>query len=91
MNIEKIFEALKLDDKNSALEIICGELEIQGYTVLINGTPATSEKFSDGTFHDLEHIKEPLNITLRKNLQVEQKFAIKFVDFHEVIFQGSGE
>ena len=91
MNIQKIFEALKLDDKNSALEIICGELEMQEYSVLINGTPATSEKFYDGTFHDLEHSMEPLNITLRKNLQVEQKFAIRFVDFHEVVFQESTE
>jgi len=33
----------------------------------------------------------PLNITLRKNLQVEQRFAVKFVDFHEVVFQESGE
>ena len=51
MNIQKIFETLKLDQKNPALEIICGELEMQGYTVLVNGTPATPEKLVDCTFH----------------------------------------
>jgi len=40
-----------LDQKNPALEIICGELEMQGYTVLVNGTPATPEKLVDCTFH----------------------------------------
>lgn len=42
---------MKLDQKNPALEIICGELEMQGYTVLVNGTPATPEKLVDCTFH----------------------------------------
>ena len=42
---------MKLDEKNMVFEIICGELQTQVYTVLVNGTPATPEKLVDCTFH----------------------------------------
>ncbi len=42
MNIEKIFSALAEDEMNSALGIICSELESQGYKIEIEGIEVTS-------------------------------------------------
>ena len=44
MNIEKIFSALKEDEMNSALGIICSELESQGYKIEIEGIEVTSDE-----------------------------------------------
>jgi hypothetical protein len=90
MNIQKIFDALRTDNQNSALGIICGELEEQGYSVVINHTPVTSDGLYDGDFHEFEQSMDSLNITLLKKGEVEQKFGLKFVDFHDVIIQRSG-
>ena len=43
MNIEKIFTALREDEMNSALGIICSEFEHQGSKIEIEGIEVTSE------------------------------------------------
>ena len=87
MNIEKIFSALAEDEMNSALGIICTELESQGYKIEIEGIAVTSEEVLDNKFPSLEEISEALNIQLFKNGKAEQKFSIYFVDFHTIHFQ----
>lgn len=82
MNIQKIFEALELDTHNSALGIICAELEAQAYEVVINGNKVTSEGFYNGEYSQIEKELVPLNFSLFKNR--EQEFAVEFVDFHEI-------
>ena len=44
MNIQKIFDALHEDEMNSALGIICAELENQGYDVTIEDIKITAEE-----------------------------------------------
>ncbi len=56
MNVEKIFNALQNDEMNSALGIICGELEKQGYTVNLEGIDVNAEGFYQGTFSYLEDV-----------------------------------
>ena len=54
MNVQKIFEALAEDSQNSALGIICGELEDQGYAVKIDGVPVSSAGFYNGKHSEIE-------------------------------------
>ena len=89
MNIQKIFDALADDNQNSALGIICKELEDQGYEVVMNGRPVTSDGFYGGEFPDLEQTTNPLDISLLKGGKVEQTFSLKFIDFHEAVIQRS--
>ena len=42
MNVQKIFDRLHEDKKDSELGIICGELEEQGYKVALDGREVTS-------------------------------------------------
>ena len=44
MNIQKIFDALKEDEMNSALGIICAELENQGYGITIQDIKVTAKE-----------------------------------------------
>ena len=87
MNIEKIFNALGEDEMNSALGIICNELESQGYEIEIEDIKVTSGEIFQNKVPSLEEVAEPLNIKLHKNGSVEQKFSIKFVEYHKIVFQ----
>ncbi|MCZ7616465.1 MAG: hypothetical protein M5T52_23640 [Ignavibacteriaceae bacterium] len=87
MNLEKIFDVLKEDQMNSALGIICSELESQGYEVEIEDIKVTSKEIFDNNVPSLEEVTEPLKIKLYKNGSVEQKFSIKFVEYHKIVFQ----
>jgi hypothetical protein len=90
MNVQKIFDALKEDEMNSALGIICAELEDQGYDIIIEGIKVTAEEIYENKFPSLEEVAEPLNITLSKEGNEEQKFAIDFMNYHEVIIKRYG-
>lgn len=87
MNIEKIFSALNADEMNSALGIVCFELESQGFEVKIENIKVTSKEIFENKLPSLEEVAEPLNIKLYKNGNVYQKFSIDFIDFHKVVFQ----
>ena len=87
MNLEKIFEALEKDQMNSALGIICYELESQGYEVEIEEIKVTSKEIFDNKIPSLEEVAEPLNFKLYKTGIIEQKFSIEFTDYHKVLFK----
>ncbi|WP_457571198.1 hypothetical protein [Desulfovulcanus sp.] len=87
MNIQKIYSALQEDQQNSALGILSGELEDQGYQVRIDGTPVTAEGFFEGEYPDLENKKGPLDVALYQGGSIEQEFCIEFVDFHDFIIR----
>lgn len=87
MNIEKIFTAFNKDPMNSALGIICSELESQGYEIEIEDIKVRSDDIFQNKVPSLEEVTDPLNIKLYKNGSVEQKFSIKFVEYHQVVFQ----
>lgn len=87
MNVEKIFQALNDDAQNSALGIICAELEIQGYSVVIDGVSVTSDKFYNNEFSAIEKKMKPLDVSLIKNGDIEQNFCIEFTDFHDFIIK----
>lgn len=72
---------------NSALGIICIELESQGYEIEIEGIKVTSNEIFENKLPSLEEIVEPLNFKLFKNGDADQKFSIAFTDFHKVVFQ----
>jgi hypothetical protein len=87
MNVQKIFDRLHEDKKNSELGIICGELEEQGYEVHIDGREVTSAGIFDGDHEDLEDKMGPLNVSLYKDSSLEQEFTLEFVDSHEVVIE----
>lgn len=87
MNIQKIFEALKEDEMNSALGIIVYELEQQGYNIEIMNIPIKSSELFEGKYEDLERLPENTNMKIYKNRALEQTFAIEFIDLHEPIFK----
>jgi hypothetical protein len=60
MNVQKIFDMLQEDRENSALSIICGELEEQGYKIRLDGRDVTSAEIFDGDHVDLEGKVAPL-------------------------------
>ena len=89
MNIEKIYNALMSDEKNSALQIICAELFLQGYQVLIDGAQMNSQDFDENVYKDFERSSDHFEITLLKNNKHVQRFNIRFIDFHrfEIYFR----
>lgn len=87
MNIEKIFGALEEDEMNSALGIICSELESQGYKIEIEGIEVTSDEIFENKLAPLEEVVEPLNIRLFKDGNEEQKFSVKFIEYHEIAIE----
>lgn len=86
MNIQKIYKALTEDEGNSAVGIILSELENQGYSVLVNDVPITSEAVFNGEKEDIEALNE-LKISLLKAETIEQEFYIEFVEFHDFIIK----
>ena len=87
MNVQRIFEALEEDNDNSALGIICGELESQGYSIEIDGTPVTSDDFYEGRCPEIENKTGDLEFSMFMDDELEQRFAIEFVDFHEIVIK----
>jgi hypothetical protein len=61
MNVQKIFDVLHGDQDNTALGLIRGELEEQGYKVQIDGREVTSAEIFDGDHKDLEDTLKNLN------------------------------
>jgi hypothetical protein len=84
MNVQTIFDALDEDMGNSALGVICGELERQGYEIAINGQSVTSDGFFNDEFNQLERETQPLNVSLYKKATLEQEFSIEFTDYHKI-------
>ncbi|MCX6173986.1 MAG: hypothetical protein NTZ27_04430 [Ignavibacteriales bacterium] len=87
MNLEKIYLALSADEMNSALGIICLELESQGYGIEIEGIEVTANEIFENKLASLEEVVEPLNLKLFKSGIEEQKFSIDFIEYHEVVFK----
>ena len=87
MNVQKIFNALEVDEMNSALGIICAELENQGYDIAIEDINVTSKEIFENKIPALEEVPSPLNLILYKGGKEEQKFTIDFVDYHEVVIK----
>ena len=91
MNIQKIFDALEEDEMNSALGIICAELESQGFDVEIENIAVTAKGIFDNKFPSLEEIPEPLNIKLILDGVKQQEFSMEFADYHDVVLKRSRE
>jgi len=87
MNIEKIFTVLDNDEMNSALGIICAELESQGYEIEIENIKVTADEIFEKKLPSLEEVAMPLNIMLFKQAREEQKFSIEFIDYHQIAFK----
>lgn len=87
MNLEKIFIALDKNEMNSALGIICAELELQGYEIEIENIKVTADEIFENKLPSLEEVAEPLNIKLFNQARVVQKFSIGFVDYHQIAFK----
>jgi hypothetical protein len=87
MNIQKIFDSLEEDEMNSALGIVCAELESQGFDVEIENITVTSKDIFDNKVPSLEEVSEPLNIKLLINGIETQKFSIEFVDYHDIMIR----
>jgi len=87
MNVQKIFDALQEDQKSTALGIICGELEEQGYKVWFDGREVSSAEIFDGDHEDLEDKVAPLNVSLYKDGSIEQEFTLEFIDDREVVIE----
>ncbi len=87
MNVQKIFDRLQEDKKESELGIICGELEEQGYKVMFDGREITSAEIYDGDHEDLEDKVGPVNVSLYKDSSLEQEFTLEFVGDHEVVIE----
>ncbi|MFC1476741.1 hypothetical protein ACFL5S_02130 [Fibrobacterota bacterium] len=88
MNVEKIFNSLHEDRCNSALGIICQELESQGYSIEINGKEVDSEAIFENKHEELESLTS-LVLTLKRVSVIEQRFQIRFSDFHEIEIIGA--
>ena len=71
---------------NSALGIICAELESQGYKIKIEEIKVSANEIFNNKIPSLEEVNMPLNIKLYKNGNLEQKFSLTFVDYHVVSF-----
>jgi len=83
MNIEKLFDAVLNDDMNSALGLICLELERQGYSIKIQDIEVTSEELFSGKSEYLEQYPGIYIFEIINELGDKQKFAVKFLDYHK--------
>ena len=87
MNVQKIFDMLQEDQENTALGIICAELEEQGYKVWVDGKDVNSADIYDGRHKDLGEKLGPLNISLYRDGAMEQEFSLEFIDDREVVIE----
>lgn len=86
MNIEKIFKAVNEDDMNSPLISIVNGIEKQGYSVKLEGVDVTADDLDDNLYSDLEKSVNEFNFEISKNGIVEQKFKLKFLEYHKFCF-----
>jgi len=91
MNIQKIFEVLEENEMDSALALVVGELENQGYAVRVLGIPVTSDEIYEGKYDDIYKLMEPITIALYKKEVLEQEFDIIFTDYHKITIQKKTE
>jgi len=89
MNVQKIFEALEEDNQNSALGIICSELEAQGYAVSINKVPVSSAGFYDDQHSEIEKKVGELEFALFMKGSLEQEFTVEFIGVHEIVIKNN--
>jgi len=89
MNIEKIFNALESDEMNSALGIICRELEGQGYKVKIEDIEVTSEEIFNGKAEYLEQYPDRYKVEAKSLEGEKQKFYLRFTDYHKFIIESA--
>ncbi len=87
MNVQRIFDSLHSDQENSAVGIICAELEEQGYKVQIDGNFINSADVYDGRHKDLESKAGPLTVALYRHDDMEQEFSIEFIEDHEIAIE----
>ncbi len=87
MNVQKIFDSLHADPEDSAVGIICAELEEQGYKVQIDGIFVNSADVYDGRHKDLEDKTGPLTLALYRFDTLEQEFSVEFLDDHEIAIE----
>jgi hypothetical protein len=87
MNIERIYNAVDFDERNSPLGAVCFELELQGYNIRLEGIDITTSDLNDSIFTDLEKSTNEFNIELLKDGLVEQKFKLVFTDYHKFNIQ----
>ncbi len=87
MNVQKIFDMLQEDQDNTALGIICAELEEQGYKVRVDGQDVSSADIFDGRHEHMEDKLGPLNVALYRDGSMEQEFSLEFVDDREVVIE----
>ena len=64
--MQKVFDALRIDQMNPALGIIYGELENQGHRVLIDNKPVHSGSFWENAYSELDEKIAPMKFTLIK-------------------------
>lgn len=87
MNIEKLFNAVKEDEMNSAIGLICLELEKQGYQIKIEGIDITSDEIFNGKAEYLEQFPDKYIFEIIKNNYTKQKFVVRFIEFHQFILE----
>lgn len=85
MNIDKILIALEEDRMNSALGVICSELEKQGYKVKIEDIEVSSDEIFNGRASYLEEYPGIYRFEIESADGGKQKFSIKFIDYHRFI------
>lgn len=71
---------------NSALGIVCTELERQGYIIQIEDIKVTGKEIFDNKIPSLEEVTVHSKTKLSRNGKINQEFDIEFVDYHQVIF-----
>lgn len=86
MNIQKIFQAVEIDEMNSPLPSIVYELENQGYKVKIEGLDVTAADMDDKLFDDFEKATNEFKVEVIKE-ELTQKFKLVFTDYHKFNFQ----
>lgn len=87
MNVQNVYTALEAEDMNSALGIICTELERQGYVVRINDKLVSSQEFFEGSHEDLEQEFLPIKVSLYREENFEQAFVIEFTEYHDFVIK----
>ncbi len=87
MNVQKVFDMLQQDEESTALGIICAVLEEQDYKIQVDGREVNSADIYDGRHKDLEDKMGPLNVALYKDGELEQEFALEFLDDREVVIE----
>jgi hypothetical protein len=87
MDIQKVFNAVTVDEMNSPISSIVYELEQQGYKIKLEGVDVTAGDMEDKMFEDLGRATNEFEIELLKESEGSQKFKLVFTDYHKFNFQ----